>query len=70
VTWCSDDIDDNYLTTIERPCCVEHLDSVPTDIRVAWLTVKKKNLKNVISLHSGLAYGVLYINENLKPGSL
>ncbi len=40
VTLCSDDIDDNYLTTIERPCGVEHLDAVPADIRVAWLTVQ------------------------------
>ena len=28
---------------------------------------KNKNLKNVMSLHMGLAYGVLIINENLKP---
>jgi hypothetical protein len=34
---CSDDVDDNYLTTIERPCCVMHLEAVPPDIRGCWL---------------------------------
>mmetsp|Transcript_88270 Transcript_88270/g.129061 ORF Transcript_88270/g.129061 Transcript_88270/m.129061 type:complete len:737 (-) Transcript_88270:458-2668(-) len=34
---CGDDIDDNYLTTIERPCSVMHLDAVPRDIREEWL---------------------------------
>lgn len=33
----SDDIDDNYLTTIERPCCVMHLDALPPDIRGDWI---------------------------------
>jgi hypothetical protein len=26
---CSDDVDENYLTTIERPCCVLHIEAVP-----------------------------------------
>jgi len=34
---CSDEVDDNYLTTIERPCCVMHLEAVPPDIRACWL---------------------------------
>ena len=33
----SDDADENYLTTIERPCCVMHLEAVPPDIRASWL---------------------------------
>ena len=34
---CSDDVDDNYLTTIERPCTVLHLGAVPEDILADWL---------------------------------
>ena len=40
----SDDADENYLTTIERPCCVMHLEAVPADIRASWLKVCISNI--------------------------